>query len=280
MFRIKTNKPGKTVTIMGGVHGNEVCGVSVVGEFSKKLKINRGIVNLIIGNPKAVVANTRHVEMNLNRAFLGLSCLTKAQRATYESKRAKEIMPYLKESDALLDIHSSGTPGSVPFIICEEHSYEVVKYLPFKIVTSGWDNLEPGATDGFVNKNGGQGICVECGHHDDPKAIETARKTAMVFLWLLGIKGKPKNFSTVRQTFVKMWHIHITKNNFELSRNFKDFEKIKKGTLIGADGSKKIKAPKDCYILFARNRQSAGEEAFLLGELVNNRQTKTLKVVT
>ena len=49
-----------------------------------------------------------------------------------------------------------------------------------------------------------------------------------------------------------------------------DFEEIEKDQLIGIDGDKEVYAKKKSFILFARNREQIGEEAFLLGEKKNS----------
>ncbi len=55
-----TSLPGPTVGIMGGVHGNETSGYSVVSELMKtELDIACGSVILIIGNPRAIEKNVR-----------------------------------------------------------------------------------------------------------------------------------------------------------------------------------------------------------------------------
>jgi len=266
IITIRGSQSGKTLTIMGGIHGNEICGVEVVKELREKLKINRGTVYLILGNPRAIKDRVRQTDTNLNRAFREVGDLTREQINSYEYKLAKEIMPYLQKSDAVLDLHSSGTEDSPPFVICENNAHEIVRYFPFTRITSGWDPLEPGGTDAYVDKYGGKGICVECGNHNDPEAIATARTTAEIFLKVMGaIDGADTLEITKGQEFIQMSDIYITKNNFALACKFDDFAEIKKGEAIGFDGTDKLCAPKDCYLLFARERLNQGEEAYLLG---------------
>ena len=69
------------------------------------------------------------------------------------------------------------------------------------------------------------------------------------------------------QSHIQMDKHYLTEtDSFRLSRPFADFEDISKGMLIGIDGESNVYAEKDSVILFARDRQSKGEEAFLLGE--------------
>jgi predicted deacylase len=154
----------------------------------------------------------------------------------------------------------------VPFVICEPNSFEIVKQFPFEIISHGFDQIEPGGTDNFVNQNGGNGICVECGYHTDPEAKARAWESLRDFLIINGaIDGKlnaPK-----KQKIINANYIYKTKVDFKLVKTFADFEPIAKGVFVGTDGEEKICAPKDGVIIFARSRQGSKEEAFIVGEV-------------
>ncbi len=68
-----------------------------------------------------------------------------------------------------------------------------------------------------------------------------------------------------------MYELYVTKtNNFKLSKQFDDFEEVVDGQVIGTDGDKKVQLKKESVVLFARNREKIGEDAFLLGEKKNS----------
>ncbi len=68
-----------------------------------------------------------------------------------------------------------------------------------------------------------------------------------------------------------MYELYATEtNNFKLSKQFDDFEEVADGQVIGIDGDKKVQLKKASVILFARNREKIGEDAFLLGEKKNS----------
>lgn len=267
---IRGKKPGKTSIIMAGVHGNEICGVNVIASLLPDIYIEVGKVIFIIGNPKAVKKNVRFTEFNLNRAFLPASRYSNKIKKTYEYKRAQKLKKILNQGDALLDIHSTLHPNK-PFIICEKNALEIVSYFPkdFKRIVQGFDALEPGATDGYMTSRKGLGICVECGQHDSLLAANIAKKAILSFLSARGHTDSSKIKKINNREIVKMNYLYKTKSaSFILNKNFSDFEKIKKGTLIGVDCDKNIKSPNDCVIVFAHNRDKKNEEAFLLGEII------------
>ncbi len=263
---IKSENTGKKVAIFAGVHGNEVCGVKAFGEVVPNLKIDRGEVQFVLGNLRAIERNVRQTDMNLNRVFRPDADLSDKEKETYEYNRSRELMKILDKSDYLLDIHSFSNKIGTPFIICEPKSFDVAKKLPFDLVSNGWDKLEPGGTDYYMNKIGKNGICVECGQHSDDKSVAKAKESVFSFLKIMGIIDDPKiEVAEREQRKVEVNYIYITKSDFRPSRDFFDFEPIKKGELIGTDGNSEIKALVDGYIIFCKKCEVGGKEAFLIG---------------
>jgi succinylglutamate desuccinylase len=50
----KAKKPGKTLAIFAGIHGNESVGVRAFDTLLPKLTIEAGTVYFVYGNPKAI----------------------------------------------------------------------------------------------------------------------------------------------------------------------------------------------------------------------------------
>ena len=263
-------KLGKTSVIMAGNHGNEVCGINAFKDIIPKFSIESGTVIFIFGNIKAIKKNVRFTEFNLNRAFLPSSKYSKEIKKTYEYKRAQEIKKILNKSDALLDIHST-LNDSEPFIVCEKNAFEITSFLPkeFKRIVYGLDSVEPGAVDGYMLSKGKIGICIECGQHNSSTALKIAKGAIFSFLNKRGHINNLELNNVKNRENIQMNFIYYTKtDSFTLNKKFYDFEKIKKGTLIGIDGEEKILAPNDCVIIFAHNRNKKGEEAYLLGTFI------------
>lgn len=262
---IKGEKPGPASVILGGVHGDETCGVVAVQEAIATLAIAKGTVILALGNPRAIEQNTRYTEENLNRMFIDPDTLSPAQKSSYEYQRAAVLKEYLVQADALLDVHASFTPESRPFVICEPNAAGIAEYLPVPLVVSGFDEHEPGGTDYFMNKSGRVGICVECGYLGDQSSFILAREAIMAFLRARGhITG---SLSKVTQQHKRVESLYHTKTDtFRLAKPFRDFEDVSKGDVIGIDGTEEVRAIDNGFMLFARNRSRKGEEAFLFGK--------------
>ncbi len=263
---IKGAEDGPVSMILAGVHGNEKSGVHALEKILPNLVIKKGSLIIAYGSPEALRKNVRYIDANLNRMFKPIEQLTALERMSYEFKRAEELKPYLDKAGALLDIHTNMTPGSIPFVICEQNAIEIIKYFPVDIVVSGFDTVEQGGSDYYMNTHGKIGICLEAGYIDDPRSVEIAEESIQRFISVRG------HDSTITLYECDQQKIHIDSlyttqtDSFILNKDFQNFEKIVKGQLIGTDGNKEIKAEDDCIILFARNRYKTGEEAFLLGK--------------
>ena len=263
------DKSGPVSIILVGVHGNEKCGIYALEKILPSLKIESGRVLIVYGNPKAIDQNVRYVEVNLNRMFKLDKNISEEEKKSYEYGRAQFIKKYLEQADVLLDIHASFTPNSSPFVICESNAKGIIEYLPSNLVVSGFDKVEPGGTDYYMNSIGKVGICFECGYLGDSKSIYLAEESVYAFL---KARGHIQNDLIPReQTYINMYDLYLTKTKkFSLVKDFIDFEIVLKDQDIGIDGEKIIKAKKDSVILFARNVDEVGEEAFLIGENKNS----------
>ncbi|MBI5152848.1 MAG: succinylglutamate desuccinylase/aspartoacylase family protein [Parcubacteria group bacterium] len=235
------------------------------------LEIQKGRVFFAYGNPCAIEANKRFTEVNLNRMFKNDDLLLKNDRGSYEYKRAQFLKKYLNEADALLDIHASFTQNSKPFIICEPNAKEIIRYLPCDLVVSGFDRIEPGGTDYYMNSIGKIGICIECGYLGNPESVQIAERGIFAFLAARGHTSTSPSDRQERQSYIQMNDLYMTKtNDFVLSRSFDDFESVLQGEIIGIDGEREVRAEGDGVILFARNREQVNDEAFLFGEKKNS----------
>jgi succinylglutamate desuccinylase len=264
MMELSGENPGPTSIVLAGVHGNERCGVEALGRMLPSLKIQKGRVLFGYGSPRAIMRNVRLTESDLNAMFKPDDMLPPEKRRSYEYARAQFLKPYLDQADVLLDIHASNTPGSPSFAICESNASDIVRFLPVSIVASGFDQVQPGGTDYYMNQKGKIGICIECGYVGDPASTEVAQRSITAFLVSRGHIGG--ELQTYAQSSIRMSFMYITRTGFLPANPFKDFESVAAGQLIGVDGREEVRAQEGGIILFSRNRKGPNEEAFLLGK--------------
>lgn len=260
-----TSKP--IVTILAGVHGNEISGVRALKKAISSLTIHTGTVHFIICNSKAIKEKKRFVDQDLNRLFLPSSLKKKLPNsANNEKKIAKKLAPLLAKTDYLLDLHSSASPASPVFAICEPHAYPIAENLPVNIIASGFDKLEPGATDRFVNLHKGIGICLELGYHNNPNGPSIGYNAIKKFLITIGVIHTKAFKEKKRKKYITFSTLYKTKKNFLPAKSFKDFQSVKKGQTIGHDANTAIKAPADGLVLFVRKKDKPHQEAFLFAK--------------
>ncbi len=256
---------GPTSMVLVGVHGNEKCGVDALNKILPSLVIQRGRFLIAYGNPRAIEQNVRFTDANLNRLFRPDDKLSAKEKVSYEYTRAQFLKKYLDQADVLLDIHASSVPKSKRFVICEKNAKEIVKYLPVDLIVSGFDDVEPGGTDYYMNSAGKTGICLECGYMEDSESAQIAEESIFAFLKARG--HVINDLVPQKQFYVRMYEKYFAKtNSFTLSKSFENFEAIGENQLIGIDGQEKVKASKQGLILFAHNGNNVGDEVFLLGE--------------
>ncbi|MEK6811427.1 MAG: succinylglutamate desuccinylase/aspartoacylase family protein [Nanoarchaeota archaeon] len=264
---------GNTLVVLAGIHGNEICGVKAFDDMISNLTIKSGKVYFIYANLEAIKQNKRFIDYNLNRLFKRK--IPKEAFGSLEAKTAEEIAPYLRKADAMLDVHASFTPDSVPFVICDKKWIKISNIFNAKIASFNWDKFEPGSTDYFMNKQGKPGFCYECGFLKDATSTNKAKQAIKQFLiYYKCLSGKLTLKSN--QRIIKIIGLYKNKYGvFRKSKYFKDFELLEKDTIIGKDGNKKIKVGKGKLIIFARDIDNLGEECFLIAKESNNRSRLT-----
>jgi len=276
MFEFDSGKSGDKVCILAGVHGNEIGGIEALKLIIKKIedgiiKLKKGKIIFVFANPKAIEKNVRFVEENLNRCFLE----NKLKTDFYEEKLLYDLKNILESCDICLDLHSSFIKNSKPFIICEKNAFDLVQNFPMEIICSGFDLIQPGGTDYYMNRIGKIGICVECGFLKDEESIGLAKDSLLSLLISLDmvkndfVNGRGKIHE---KKYYQVDSLYFAQDEFKLSKNFQDFDNISKNQTIGFDANKKIKSDFDGFILFARSvsNDSLDREAFLLGKNKTN----------
>lgn len=256
--------PGPVSAVVAGVHGNERVGVMALQALWPTLEIVKGTVYAIYGNPEAIAKNTRFIEKNLNRCFLPGSTGT-----TLEERRAQELMPILETCDAVLDLHATNSEKTTPFIITEQPSMDLARALDFPIISTGWNEAEGGAVDGYVYERGKIAVTTELGSVKTPELyLDLAKQSILTFLRYYGcIEGAvPAPTQTPK-------YVHIVRsvpkqtNALRFTKDFSDFEALPEGKVFAKDGDTEYRAGKGECIIFPRPEKEIGGEAFLIGKL-------------
>jgi predicted deacylase len=297
--------PGAQLIVTGAVHGNETAGTRgirrVLAEIDGgEVEIVRGRVTFVpVCNPLAYNHVRRMGERNLNRRLQ-----PSATPQDYEDRVAGALCPLLAAHEVLLDLHSFRSPGR-PFVMrgpadnrgaLEPFAFEAAEARlamhagPNRIV-EGWMSayaagvarrrsraLTPGAvhedpsygvgTTEYMRAQGGYGITLECGQHDDPQAPDVAYTAIRQTLALLGLAELP--LAPPAAPFECLALSEVVDRHAEGDRFVKawtSFDPLAAGELIAvrADGSE-VHAAQAGYIVFPDVSALPGHEWFYLAQ--------------
>lgn len=297
---------GKRLIVLGGVHGNEACGTlaiqRVIAELQQgQLVISRGSVTFVpVCNPLAREQQRRCGERNLNRKLF-----PSETPLEFEDHVANWLCPLLASHEVLLDLHSFHTPGA-PFAMLgpknnqgtlepfahDAEEEALARHLGVSLFVDGWlDTYAAGVkrrhaaatqqeiehdvafgvgTTEYMRSQGGYGLTLECGQHDDAAAPEIAYRAIFNTLaWLGLIEAASPAVAPERQTLRLFSVVDRLSAADKLAQPWLSFERLQPGTLIGtrADGSE-LRTEELVHIVFPNPEAEPGSEWFYLARPV------------
>ena len=269
---------------------------------SSDIEIVRGSVTLVpVCNPLAYNHMRRMGDRNLNRRLLPKSEADPSPR-DFEDRIAAVLCPWLAEHEVLLDLHSFRSPGRPfvmrgpadnsgtlePFAHAAAEARLAAHVGPNRIV-EGWmaayadgvarrkaRGLTPGAvhedpsygvgTTEYMRSQGGYGVTLECGQHDDSEGAEVAYHAIRQTLALLGLAELP--LLPPAALFECLCLAEVVDRHAEGDRFVKSwtsFDPLSEGELIAlrAEGTE-LRAPQAGYIVFPDVSALPGHEWFYL----------------
>jgi uncharacterized protein len=256
IYTVKGRHAGPKILVLGGVHGNEYCGVEAI-EKLKNIEISNGILRFIVANPEAVRRGVRFVDENLNRVIC-----ENDEPKTYEARLALELLFHLRWSDYCLDVHASNTPSTTPFII--GNNLGLAEAISIETVVTNMADYYPDSTIGYAMRHGSYALAIEGGYVKDPDSTHVAIESIEKFLVKCGvIMGSIK---PITQKYLEIFYQHNNVESFVPLAGFADFQYLQKGELIGYEGNGQVVAPEEGRIMFPRKRPQGFGECFFLAK--------------
>ncbi|MCB5189758.1 succinylglutamate desuccinylase/aspartoacylase family protein [Methylobacillus arboreus] len=299
-------QPGKRLIVLGGVHGNEPCGTLAISRVINdiedgRLDIAAGEVTFVpVCNPLAREQYSRGGERNLNRKLFPTD-----NPQQFEDYVANWLCPLLADHDVLLDLHSFHTPGE-PFAMLgpknnqgslepfahDAEEEALARHLGVKLFVDGWlDTYASGVTrrqgqsvhetpdadvrygvgtTEYMRSQGGYGLTLECGQHEDASAPEVAYQAILNTLAWLGLSGNQKPEETPDRKTLRLFEVVDKVDPADsLAREWQGFECLSAGTLIGTRASgEEIRAVETVHIVFPNPHAEPGSEWFYLARPV------------
>lgn len=304
---IEGTSKGPLLILLGAIHGNEPAGVKAIEYIIKMLQVEpitnpgftmKGKIVGLIGNRRAYALKERFVDLDMNRHWLH-STIEKLKHTPKESllseeKEIKElyalilkcIRSYQPSYTVLLDIHTTSSYGGI-FVIPGESpgSLSIAKEMNAPVVT-GLLNGVSGTTLHFFNKAvtglNIDSVTFEAGQHTEVLSVNRA---------IAAIINCMKSIDMVRHEDVENIHNEIlikyseglpkvtaitykyslSKGEyFKMVPGFKNFDEVKKDTLLAYNNQGEIRAPHEARLLMPLYQKLGSEGFFLVKELLDD----------
>lgn len=271
--------PGKSVLVLGGIHGNEVCGTIAIRRFLQdladgKVTIARGQVTFLpCVNVEAQDKDVRYIDQNLNRLLRPVP-----NPVTYEESLMSDLCHHLEQCDVLLDLHSAHTPTAPHTFVDPKDrpeeteyariigaDYALTSWRSMYLKLTGYDpNTSIGTTE-YARGFGATVMTLECGSHKDPVAIEFAYQAITRALAYFGLIDAPA--PTPKDIpFIQMHTVFYKEREGSMVRDFGNFEPVQAGEIIARyDDGETLCAPVDGCMVLPRPHAIIGDEWFYIG---------------
>ena len=177
-MRIETlGEDDPEVAVVGGIHGDEPCGVRAVEHFIAERPDVARPVAFVLANEEATATERRYVETDLNRAFPG-----DPEGTTHESSLAHALGEAIGDCTTLA-LHSTQSYERMFAVVDElgDLARAVCPRLSIDAV------VETGAPEGRIFEAVPETIEVECGYQGSERAAENAIRVTREFLGATGV---------------------------------------------------------------------------------------------
>lgn len=257
-IEVVANKEGQHVVIVGGTHGNESAGARAMVAFHRgfndgEIKLDRGKVSLLLGNPRAYQKDRRYIDRDLNRSF------DDPDSITLEGRRADEIIKYFEQNNditALLDLHSVSI-GDFKICVYEKKNPQSldltlsISNLPLHFAY--YPEHMPGTLIEAAGKHRICGLIVECGNHLSKHGADTALEHIQALLGHYHLmEGLFSSKRSMPETITQYESIQFIKPgaNFRfLVDGVKTGTKLAIGQKFARDDHGYRVAPQECFIV-------------------------------
>lgn len=285
--RYTTGRPGPTVVVCGGLHGNEPAGAlaaqRVLARLEQERPPLRGQFLAVAGNRAALAAGRRYLAVDLNRAWQR-DRISAVRDGEARNAEEEELGALLEVFDALeegpwivLDLHTT-SGESPPFVIMSDTlRNRRIAFALSATVILGLEETVDGTLLGYLTERGHTAMVVEAGRHDAPGSVDVHEAviwTGLVAVGALAARDVP-DFAAHRARLreanrdlprvVELRHRHaVVKNDgFRMAPGYRGLQPVAEGELLGHDRNGEVRAPERGRIVLPLY-QEQGDDGFFL----------------
>ncbi|MCB9942607.1 MAG: succinylglutamate desuccinylase/aspartoacylase family protein [Geminicoccaceae bacterium] len=290
---IDSGKAGPHLVINALIHGNEISGPwSILRLIDSGLRPRIGKLSLSLANVAAFEAfdagdptATRFLDEDMNRLWMAEKL--EGDGDSVELRRARELLPFYRTADFLLDLHSMQTPSPALTLSTMRRKG---RQFATRMGCPKWIVADKGHANGtrlidfdrFGDPHDSSvAVLVEAGQHWARSTLDESFACCLDAMRVAGLASEddvaPLRPSIDRsgQKLVEVTHaVTIKTDRFAFHREFTGLEVVETaGTPIASDGDEPVLTPYDnCVLVMPSKRLQPGLTAVRLGRL-QNRQT-------
>ncbi len=293
---------GPLLICLGGMHGNEHAGVRALQLIFKMLEVEpitnpqfefRGRIVGFKGNLRALKQDKRFLEADLNRIWtpqiINDIFHVPIESLEFEYKELRELLQaihtefhqFKPEKIVVLDLHTTSCEGGIFSIVRDDlESIELGVELHAPVVRGMLDGLH-GTTLHYFHHEHFEipitSITFESGQHDEPLSVNRAIAGIINCMRTVGtvlaehvenqhdklLIEHSKNLPKVAQ--MKYVHRITPGDGFIMTKGYKNFDFVKKGTYLAKDNDGSIYAESDGLLLMPLY-QPQGDDGFFIIE--------------
>jgi succinylglutamate desuccinylase len=289
--RYTTGRPGPTVVVCGGLHGNEPAGVLAARNVLERLERERpplhGELLAVAGNLAALAVGRRYLAVDLNRVWRADHVHAVRSRGARNPEEEElgallEVLDGIDNEDApliLLDLHTT-SGESPPFTIMSDtlRNRRIALALPPTVIL-GLEETVDGTLLEYLTERGHTAVVVEAGQHDAPGSV--AIHEAVIWMGLVaagaltprdvpddgyaGHRARLRDASRDLPRVVELRHRHpvAEQDGFRMDPGYRGLQPVRRGELLGRDRTGEVRAPQRGRIVLPLY-QELGDDGFFL----------------
>lgn len=290
-----TGRPGPTIVVTGGIHGNEPAGceamLAVLARLAREQLPLRGELWAVAGNLRGLAANRRYLDRDLNRRWIRedlARIVANGPEEAAEDIEQLELLaffaPLLERSEApivFFDLHSTSGP-SAPFVcmadVLRNRTIALALGIP---VVLGLEEVLDGSLLGYLCDLGHIGVAVEGGQHTDPMTVRYHESAVWLMLAAAGALDRTHLPGTDTDSFgprdphipavVEIRHRHVVtpaREPFVMLPGFANFQPVTRGQIVAHDARGPVHAPFAGLMMLPRY-QGLGDDGFFIARAVS-----------
>jgi predicted deacylase len=290
-------RPGPTMVIVGGIHGNEPAGVAAVQQVLHELQRRemplRGRLLGLAGNLRALAQNVRYLERDLNRRWYAdhLARLREQprERDSPEDTEQRELLDVFDRIDetfdhplVVLDLHSFSAQGPPFSVFADTLRNRPIAFEMRVPIIFGLEEAVEGTLLGYLADLGHVAVGFEAGQHEDPRTLENHIAAIWVALVAAGLLERAEvpelercearldraAAGLPRAVEIVYRHAITPADRFRMDPGYENFQAIERGQRLAVDSDGDIGSPSTGRILMPLY-QGLGEDGFFVARDVS-----------